>query len=140
MNCIFCDSPKTQVSNSRGRGSEVWRRRECTQCHSVWTTRETIDFSTSHRIITPSQEAPEHLQRDMLLFMIRDSLQHRNDAETAASHLTDTILTKVLALKTPEIPQAALNEIISETLSAYDPTAAAVYAAKAKFSGPTSLG
>ena len=130
MNCIFCDAGKTNVTNSRSRGYEIWRRRQCGQCSSVWTTRETVDYSTSHRISNTSSEQLRPLQRDDTLFMIRDSLQHRKDAESAASELTDTVLSKVLALHSSNISEKDLNRIIAETLKAYDPTAAAVFKAQ----------
>ena len=62
--------------------------------------------------------------------MMSDSLSHRRDSAEASIHLTDTVMAKVLALKTPEIPKEALEGIIIETLTAFDPTAAAVFKAK----------
>ncbi len=130
MNCPYCNA-SSSVTNSRSHNNlEVWRRRKCSSCSSIWTTRELIDFSTSHRIIHPSNTPPEHLERDQILFMVSDSLRHHSSAQAASSALTDTVLARVLALNTPEIPLESLHSIVHEVLEAFDPTSAAVFKAK----------
>lgn len=43
MKCIYCVHKRTEVVNSRPiqKGYVTWRRRKCTQCTAVFTTKET---------------------------------------------------------------------------------------------------
>lgn len=130
MICPYCTS-ETQVTNSRPskKSPEVWRRRSCKVCLNVWTTRETVDLSTSHRIVT-SQNHLEPFQRDKLFMSIKDSCAHRKTALSDATALTDTILRQVLLQNESLISTLYLSDITYKVLNRFDPTAAAVYKAK----------
>lgn len=130
MNCPYCGK-KSKVSNSRpiSAGMAVWRRRQCSSCVSIWTSREAYDPATTHTIVT-GDSALEPLQRDRLLIMIHDSLSHRKTASDDASELTDTVLRKIYALKTAQIHYEQLLALTYDTLEAYDPTAGSVFKAK----------
>ena len=47
MVCLQCGS-ETKVVNSRlqKRSNQVWRRRQCSSCQSIFTTQETADYSS----------------------------------------------------------------------------------------------
>lgn len=129
MICPFCDAD-TKVTNSRpsSKYPEVWRRRQCKQCASIWTTREYIDLSLSHRVMTRHK----HLQafsRDLLFLSIKDSLSHRKTATIDATALTDTVLTRVLAQNTAIIETTTIIDIATEVLYHFDRTASEVYRA-----------
>lgn len=130
MFCPYCNSD-TKVTNSRPSKSypEVWRRRECKQCRSIWTTREYIDLSTSHRVRT-QHKLLQAFSRDILFISIKDSLQHRKTALADATALTDTVLDRVLAQKQAIIETTTIIEVTQEVLYHFDHTAAAVYTAK----------
>ena len=55
MRCPFCGAVETRVIDSRlaGDGSQVRRRRECSECRERYTTYETADL-----------EMPRVLKRD----------------------------------------------------------------------------
>jgi len=130
MNCLYCSS-KTKVTNSRKRadGTQTWRRRTCTECQNIWTTHEYTDLSKSHTV----QDAQKHLEplsRDRVFVAIMNSLQHRKTALEDATYLTDTILSRIVALKTSQIRSADIRDICQDVLKKFDPTAAAVYSAK----------
>lgn len=129
MFCPYC-SGDTTVENSRPSKShpEVWRRRECKQCGSIWTTREYIDLSTSHRVRT-RHKLLQAFSRDVLFLSIKDSLQHRKTASADATALTDTVLDRVLAQKQAIIETTTIIEVTQEVLYNFDRTAAAVYTA-----------
>ena len=129
MRCPYCQSD-TKVTNSRSRakGAQVWRRRECTNCHSIWTTHEVIDPSTSHRV-KDSHNRLQPFSRDKLFVSLLDALRHRKTALADATALTDTVLARVLALKSAEITKQELTEIAHQTIKTFDSTAAAVYQA-----------
>lgn len=57
------------------------------------------------------------------------ALQHRTSAINEATALTDTIITRALALKQPIILTHTIKSLSTEVLSNFDPTAAAVYTA-----------
>lgn len=130
MNCPYCDA-KTQVTNSRSHNnsSGVWRRRACVKCRAIWTTHETIDLSTSHRVRTFKNDI-RPISRDKLFVSIKDSCAHRKTALADASALTDTVLSQILALKQPIIEVSHLATTTHQTLSRFDPIAAAVYGAQ----------
>lgn len=72
----------------------------------------------------------EPFSRDKLLISIHSSLQHRKEAENAATGLTDTVISKLL----PHIDQATLDTrfIIGATidvLKRFDKSAAVSYKA-----------
>ena len=131
---MFCpyDGSDTRVTNSRPskKYPEVWRRRKCHTCDAVWTTREYIDLSTSHRVRTRHK----HLQafsRDKLFLSVKNALQHRKTALDDAIALTDTIVAKVMKhSKDPVVEITQIVEITSTVLRHFDKTAAAVYDAK----------
>lgn len=129
MNCIYCAS-STKVTNSRSRanGLQVWRRRECKKCHAIWTTHEAIDPSTTHQVVHADGSA-EPLSRDVLFVSLIDSLKHRESAVEDASYLTDTILARILALKSPKVMTSIIIDAAYKALKNFESTAAAVYKA-----------
>jgi transcriptional repressor NrdR len=48
MVCIYCGG-ETKVTNSRlqRRNNQVWRRRECLACQSVFTTHESVELESA---------------------------------------------------------------------------------------------
>src|SRR6056297_3406021 len=130
MICPFCNSD-TKVTNSRPNNThpEVWRRRQCKSCESIWTTREYVDLSMSHRVRTRHKRL-QAFSRDILLFSIKDSLSHRKSSQTDAPGLTDTVLERLIALNQPIIETQTIIEITQGVLYHFDQTASAVYTAK----------
>jgi transcriptional repressor NrdR len=130
MICPYCAS-HTKVTNSRPsiKTPEVWRRRQCLICNSIWTTREVVDLSLSHTIRT-HQNSLEPFQRDKLFVSLLDSCAHRKTALADASALTDTVLGMILRQENAEIDINYLIELTADTIKRFDKTAAAVYRAK----------
>lgn len=95
MVCIYCGQ-KTQVINSRTqhRNNQVWRRRKCLSCKSVFTTEEKADYS-SHWLIRTQNKALQPFSRDKLHISLYESLKHRKTAVKDASALADTIIKKL---------------------------------------------
>ncbi|MFT4532561.1 MAG: transcriptional regulator NrdR family protein, partial [Candidatus Saccharimonadales bacterium] len=126
----YCSSA-TSVTNSRSpkTSSFVWRRRKCKQCSAIWTTRENYDLSTTHRVKVSSTGASEHFRRDLLLLSVHEAIKHVKHPEDIAGDLTDTVISKLLALKEPVISTRSIIDVTHGTLKAYDHTAAAVYKA-----------
>lgn len=130
MFCPYCASD-TKVTNSRpsAKHPEVWRRRQCKVCNNIWTTREYLDLSTTHRVFNRNSKI-QAFQRDKLFLSIKDSLSHRKNSLTEASALTDTVLSRILTLKRGLISTSDIFVIVHGIIKRFDPTAAAVYKAK----------
>jgi transcriptional regulator NrdR family protein len=131
MVCIYCEG-KTHVTNSRlqKRTNQVWRRRQCNSCQAIFSSLERIVYegglmvqnSTSH--ITP-------LQRDKLFLDIYDACRHRPNAISDATALTDTVLSKLLALRASQglIQRDILVKITDSALKQFDRSAHVHYLA-----------
>jgi len=127
MQCPYCAS-SSFVTNSRptAKGTQIWRRRECSRCHSIWSTKEAVDLSKTHVFIAPESN-PQPFSRDALFISLTDSLKHRKSGLSDATALTDTILGLVLAQKSPKISRDDLIELAYQTLKRFDKVAAEVY-------------
>lgn len=127
VNCPYCAS-SSFVNNSRAtaKGTQTWRRRECSRCHSIWSTKEAVDLSKSHVFIAPKNTS-QPFSRDMLFVSLIDSLKHRKTALADATALTDTILSLILAQKSAKVSRDVLIGIVYPTLKRFDKTAAEVY-------------
>jgi transcriptional repressor NrdR len=130
MVCIYC-SGKTKVSNSRSSAKAImtWRRRECLGCKAVVTTREQIDLREALRVSDGSNRL-QPFQRDKLLISLHSGLTHRKSALTDATELTDTVISRLMAVQskgivdTKEIAAAAYR-----TLEKFDPVSGVHYQA-----------
>ena len=131
MVCIYCQS-KTRVSNSRlqKRTNQVWRRRQCLNCHAIFTSLEhsaydntlAVQLGTSH--IVP-------FQRDVFFLSIYEALRHRKSGASDASALTDTVLGKLLAGQANQglIQRQTIVRTASDVLKRFDKAAHVQYMA-----------
>ena len=133
MVCINCGAD-TRVINSRPqkRNNQIWRRRECQRCHTVFTTEERVHLPLSWRVKTPAG-ALEPFQRDKLFVSVYESLKHRNSALDDADGLTDTIIRKLIDRKhSHAIERQRITEVVQVTLARFDKAAAMYYQAHHK--------
>ncbi len=130
MLCIYCQG-ETQVINSRHqrRTNQVWRRRKCLACKSVFTSTEAADLSLSLSFRT-SQNTLQPFSRDILFISLYDSLRHRKSATSDASALNQTILSKLLPkAKGAVINREAVVQLTHDVLKHFDKAAAVHYRA-----------
>ena len=132
MVCVYCNN-ETAVINSRLQKqiNNVWRRRQCLNCHAIFTTLEhtmyenTLAVQDSLANIVP-------FQRDVLFLSIYDSCKHRPNAISDAKALTDTVLSKLLAHKKNDkglLSRSELAETTRSILKQFDNTAYVHYSA-----------
>lgn len=97
MVCIYCGS-ETAVTNSRRqrRNNNIWRRRHCQKCKTVFTTHESADLSGLLMVASPSA-LPKPFSEDILYTDILFALSDRSDRYTAAREVTATIIKKLLS-------------------------------------------
>lgn len=130
MVCVLCGND-TKVVNSRPqrRANQVWRRRQCLNCKTVFTTEESIDYAATWRVQT-QQGALQPFSRDKLFMSLYRACEHRKSALTDAGGLAETIISNLgvsannTLITTPVIAQTAIV-----ALNRFDKTAAAVYQA-----------
>lgn len=133
MKCPYCASPSS-VTNSRSRasGMQTWRRRECDQCHALWTTHEIIEPRSAYHVIRVKKRS-EPFSRDKLFVSIMNALSHRKTALPDSSGLTETILHRIYLLQQASLTPNTIAKLTHETLLRFDATAAAVYQATHTF-------
>jgi transcriptional repressor NrdR len=95
MVCVVCNG-ETRVINSRlqKRSNQVWRRRQCLVCNTVFTTGETVQYANVWRV-KGTDDSYSLFSRDKLLISIYRSCQHRPTALADAAALTDTVISKL---------------------------------------------
>jgi len=130
MDCIYC-AGKTSVTNSRPqkRLRQIWRRRKCKQCGSIFTTVEGADFTTT-LLVRNTEGLLSPFRRDQLFTSILEACGHRPTRIADATGLTDT----VIAHLRPYMASAQLDsDIIAKTahkaLERFDKPAAVHYKA-----------
>lgn len=130
MVCIHCGH-ETKVTNSRPqkRTNQIWRRRECLACGSVFTTEEAINYAGAWRI----RDTNGHLQPFLplkLTFSLYRSLEHRKTALTDATGLTQTIISKLrLQATNGQIDTATISQTVQVALNRFDRAASVHYEA-----------
>ncbi|MEO8105636.1 MAG: hypothetical protein ABI602_04885 [Candidatus Saccharibacteria bacterium] len=129
MVCIQCQS-ETRVINSRlqKKANQVWRRRKCGNCRTIFTTREVAQYELAWLVRTSSTLRPFH--RDKLLLSIIASIQHRPNALEDASALTETVMNKLLYTAPAGVIDAStITRIVQVALNRFDKAASVHYQA-----------
>ena len=139
MVCIYCGK-ETHVINSRlqRRSNQIWRRRKCHECKSIFTSLEGADLALSvsfrrsqnTNIKGTTATSLEPFRRDILFLSILESCKHRKTAVEDATALTGTILSRLRPLMTGAvIDRIDLDTITLPILERFDRAAAVHYAA-----------
>jgi transcriptional repressor NrdR len=130
MVCIQCGG-ETAVTNSRHqkRLNQVWRRRHCKNCGSVFTTEESASYGGSWAVQGRSGVLSP-FSRDKLLLSLHRSLQHRESALNDASALADTIIKKLSSsIKEGRLESQQVKQAVQVALNRFDKPASVHYAA-----------
>ncbi|HVV25439.1 MAG TPA: hypothetical protein VHC21_00170 [Candidatus Saccharimonadales bacterium] len=130
MVCIQCGG-ETAVVNSRHqkRLNQVWRRRSCKNCGSVFTTQESAAYGGAWAVQSRSG-ALSPFSRDKLLLSLHRSLQHRKTAVHDASALADTIIKRLLGIVTEgKLESQQIKQAAQVALNRFDKAASVHYAA-----------
>jgi len=120
MVCIYCDSD-TKVINSRlqKRSNQVWRRRQCLVCSSVFTTHEQIEYSSA--LSVSNNGGVEPFSPGLLRQELYQALSHRKDAYAASEELLGTVIRNLLKL--PDSPLFSPSDVtssVSKVLKRFD--------------------
>lgn len=129
MDCVYCGE-KTRTVNSRktAKGRQIWRRRKCTGCNTVFTTDEQTVLTLAIRVKSKNNGLKPFL-REKLYSDVYDSLSHRKTAYSDAQRLTDTIISKLIPCRTGVIGRSEIKNAALEVLKRFDKAAATYYKA-----------
>ena len=131
MFCINCFHKNTKVTNSRPNKKQptIWRRRQCTQCGTVFTTYERPSLADNKPVILPSGKT-ETFNLGKLMLSIAKSFTHApHEAEYNTLWLAQTVedtLSTEQKVVTPEDIEATTHAVLKR----FDELAAIQYAAQ----------
>ncbi len=127
---MLCGS-QTRVMNSRHqrRSNQVWRRRQCQACGTVFTTREQADYRTMWRV-RGIRGRLEPFSEDKLMLSLYQSCRHRSEAVRDARALTDTIVAKLRSqVSDGVLDSQAIVRTAQVALNRFDRAASVAYQA-----------
>jgi transcriptional repressor NrdR len=128
VRCPYCSDEATRVIDSRlGRdGSEIRRRRECSECGRRFTTRERVEEILPK--VCKRDERREDYEREKLVAGIQKACQKRPVSADAIERLADRVERHLQELGEKEVPSRLIGERVMEELKRLDPVAAARFA------------
>ncbi len=131
MFCINCFHTNTLVVNSRPHKTQpqVWRRRKCTNCGTIFTTRERPSLA-DNKLVYLSDGKTDTFNLGRLILSIARACTHtpqdvRYNALWLAQTVEDT-LSKELKIITPEDIEATTHAVLKR----FDELAAVQYGAQ----------
>src|SRR6185295_19061666 len=123
MKCPFCQSPDTQVIDSRvsDDGDSIRRRRKCADCSKRFTTYETVELRMPQVVKQDGSRAEFDLDNLRTGFM--RALHKRPVATQLVDEAVATIAQDVLALGEREIESRRIGEMVMRELHRLDEVA-----------------
>jgi transcriptional repressor NrdR len=123
MKCPFCQSPDTQVIDSRvsDDGDSIRRRRKCADCSKRFTTYETVELRMPQVVKQDGSRAEFDLDKLRTGFM--RALHKRPVATELVDEAIATISQDVLALGEREIESRRIGEMVMRELHKLDEVA-----------------
>ena len=113
MYCPYCQSPTTEVTNSRltKGNAQVWRRRKCLTCKALFTTHEVIDLS--HLMVVKKSGKAQKFSRMKLYSGIYGATisSKTPNREEVVDKITRAIERDILALKKKQLTSAEIADI-----------------------------
>ena len=123
MKCPFCNSPDTQVIDSRvsDDGDSIRRRRKCAACSKRFTTYETVELRMPQVVKQDGSRAEFDLDKLRTGFM--RALHKRPVPTQLVDEAIATLTQNVLSLGEREIDSRRLGEMVMEELRKLDKVA-----------------
>ena len=123
MKCPFCNSPDTQVIDSRVsyNGDSIRRRRKCAACNKRFTTYETVELRMPQVVKQDGSRAAFDLDKLRTGFM--RALHKRPVPTQLVDEAIATIAQDVLALAQPEIESRDIGQMVMRELHKLDEVA-----------------
>ena len=123
MKCPFCNSPDTQVIDSRvsDDGDSIRRRRKCAACSKRFTTYETVELRMPQVVKQDGSRTEFDLEKLRTGFM--RALHKRPVPTQLVDEAIATITQNVLALGEREIESRRIGEMVMRELHRLDQVA-----------------
>ncbi|HEU0114618.1 MAG TPA: transcriptional regulator NrdR [Thermomicrobiales bacterium] len=123
MQCPFCHSPESRVTDSRdlGGGGPIRRRRECADCGRRFTTYERVE--DTGLVVVKKDGRRQDFDPAKLRQKLRVALTKRPVGEAEIDVLLQRVESELLALGTTEVPSAAIGEAVLRHLKELDEVA-----------------
>jgi transcriptional repressor NrdR len=118
MNCPFCGSPDSRVTDSRPEQDGIRRRRECQSCGRRFTTLERIELAGVS--VLKKDGRREAFDRAKIVSGVRKACEKRPIPSGAIEALADEVEQAVNALNKAEVPSTYIGELVMERLKALD--------------------
>ena len=120
MNCPFCRTPDSKVTDSRvtADGKGIRRRRECPQCRNRFTTYEWVQEATP--VVVKKDGRREPFDRKKLHEGIKRAFQKRPVSTGTVDGLVDEIERTLSEIPSSEISTQRIGELVMDSLSTID--------------------
>ena len=129
MQCPYCNSEETKVTNKRDNASVTRRRRECLKCTKRFTTYERVELDLN---VIKKDGRRVKFNRNTLSQGIEKNLHKRPFTSEQVEALVSDIEAQIYrAVKDKDIPSSKIGDIVMRNLKKLDKVAyirfAAVY-------------
>jgi transcriptional repressor NrdR len=131
MFCINCFHKNTKVANSRPNKKQpaIWRRRQCDQCGTVFTTYERPSLADNKPVILSSNKTDTFNLGKLILSIAKAFTHAPHEAEYNALWLAQTV-EDTLSTEREVVTPGDIEAITHATLKRFDELAALQYAAQ----------
>jgi transcriptional repressor NrdR len=118
MNCPFCASDDTKVTDSRPDQDGIRRRRECLACGQRFSTIERIELPGVALLKKDGRR--EAFDRTKIIAGVRKACEKRPIPSGAIETLAAEVEQAVYALNRAEVPSSVVGELVMEQLKSLD--------------------
>jgi transcriptional repressor NrdR len=118
MNCPFCASDNTRVTDSRPDDGAIRRRRECLGCGRRFTTIERVELPGVAVLKKDGRREP--FDRQKVIAGVRKACEKRPIPFGAVETLAADVEQAVYGLNKAEVPSSVVGELVMERLRALD--------------------
>jgi len=118
MNCPFCATDDTKVTDSRPDQDGIRRRRECLACGQRFSTIERVELPGVALLKKDGRR--EAFDRAKIIAGVRKACEKRPIPSGAVEDLAAEVEQSVYALNRAEVPSSVVGEFVMERLKALD--------------------
>ncbi len=118
MNCPFCGTDDTKVTDSRPDQDGIRRRRECLACGRRFSTLERIELPGVALLKKDGRR--EAFDRAKIISGVRKACEKRPIPSGAVEALADEVEQAVYGLNRAEVPSSVVGELVMERLKTLD--------------------
>ena len=123
MRCPFCQSPDSQVKDSRPSedGAAIRRRRQCPECGGRFTTFERVQLRELTIVKRSGRRTP--FDRDKLARSISMAMRKRPVEAERVERMISAIVRQLESMGETEVPSTVVGELAMKSLKALDEVA-----------------